>query len=223
MNCTFTKNSAAGGGAIDSEGDDLPVLTNCILWGDSSTVEISGDCIVTYSDIEGGYPGEGNIDEDPLFRDSNNDDYHLSKRSPCIDTGTWEGAPDYDFEGDERPLGDGYDIGADEYSSLRIVILESPQNVLQGEWASWKVSITNLELTKTKVDRIYLHVRGPVERKITLWSGYGEMPPGYTIVTWFELKVPGITPPGLYVCSTVGTFQSQFLGQGSFECEVIQN
>ncbi len=42
-------------------------------------------------------------------------DYHLSAGSCCIDAGTSEGAPDTDFEGDARPQGVGYDIGADEY------------------------------------------------------------------------------------------------------------
>jgi hypothetical protein len=41
-------------------------------------------------------------------------DYHLLPGSPCIDAGTSENAPATDFEGDARPQGAGYDIGADE-------------------------------------------------------------------------------------------------------------
>jgi len=71
--------------------------------------------LITYSDVAGSWLGEGNIDADPLFLDPENGDFHLTLGSPCIDTGTSVGAPLFDFEGDPRPLGDGYDIGADEY------------------------------------------------------------------------------------------------------------
>ncbi len=59
---------------------------------------------ITYSDIQGGWPGEGNIDADPLFADADSNDYHLKSEagrwnpnsqswvqdgvtSPCIDAG----------------------------------------------------------------------------------------------------------------------------------------
>jgi hypothetical protein len=42
-------------------------------------------------------------------------DYRLSPSSPLIDAGTGDGAPPVDFEGDPRPSGAGFDIGADEY------------------------------------------------------------------------------------------------------------
>jgi hypothetical protein len=60
-----------------------------------------------------------NLDnEDPLFVDPTNDDYHLSYNSPCKDAGAAENAPDIDFDGDSRPQGLVYDIGADEYVSI---------------------------------------------------------------------------------------------------------
>ncbi len=55
-------------------------------------------------------------DQDPLFRDAQGADYHLSSLSPCIDAGTAEGAPDMDFEDETRPMGQGIDMGADEYN-----------------------------------------------------------------------------------------------------------
>jgi hypothetical protein len=55
-----------------------------------------------------------NIDSDPLFIGTGN--YHLTINSPCIDTGTSLN-PDVltDIDGDIRPQGNHFDIGADEY------------------------------------------------------------------------------------------------------------
>ena len=42
---------------------------------------------VSYSNVEGGWAGAGNIDADPLFFDPMNGDYRLQPGSPCIDAG----------------------------------------------------------------------------------------------------------------------------------------
>ena len=89
-NCTIADNTAElDGGGLFCYAQSSPTLTNCILWGDSPEeifVE-SGDLIVTYSDIQGGWEGEGNIDIDPLFTDPTKEDFNLQSDSPCIDAG----------------------------------------------------------------------------------------------------------------------------------------
>ncbi len=84
-------------------------VVNTIVWGNSgklSPKQILGCTNVTYSDIEGGYEGEGNIDADPCFAYGSRFvyDYHLKSQagrwnpnsqnwvydevtSPCIDAG----------------------------------------------------------------------------------------------------------------------------------------
>ena len=110
-NCTISGNTASSnGGGIYCQSSS-PSITNSILYFDSP-YEIYGSPTVTYSDIMGGYEGEGNIDKLPSFIGGG--DYHLEGDSPCIDAGTSEGAPDIDIDGELRPQGAGYDMGADE-------------------------------------------------------------------------------------------------------------
>ena len=71
-NCTFGGNSAANGMAVacDSWGDpSTVVMANCVLWdGRNEIGNNDGSTItITYSDIQGGWPGEGCIDSDPAF------------------------------------------------------------------------------------------------------------------------------------------------------------
>jgi Putative metal-binding motif len=64
----------------------------------------------------------GHISNDPLFVDPDGGDFHLQDTSPCMDTGINPvpayiplGFLDFDFDGDARPYGAGWDIGADEW------------------------------------------------------------------------------------------------------------
>jgi hypothetical protein len=117
-------------------------VRSCILWGntadetdfspltDSGTLQISTAGTprtvpdIQYCDIEGGWPGEGNIDADPQFSDPGNGDYRLGMNSPCIDTGDTLG-PLLDLLGKSRPIdvpglgregtGNEFDMGAYEF------------------------------------------------------------------------------------------------------------
>ncbi len=61
-------------------------------------------------------PGPGDISEDPLFKDPDNENFHLMPDSPCIDAGT-PTFINFDFDMDRRPSGEGFDMGADEWIS----------------------------------------------------------------------------------------------------------
>ncbi len=123
MNCTISQNRTDNGGTItDARGAGIfcgPALViNTIIWGNTAnglpdTIS-SIFATVSYSDIEGGWSGTGNINSDPQFvmpgywnnngTASIGDDYwvpgdfHLQPVSLCIDSGTSSGAPSIDIE-----------------------------------------------------------------------------------------------------------------------------
>ncbi|MHC4344985.1 MAG: right-handed parallel beta-helix repeat-containing protein [Planctomycetota bacterium] len=117
INCTFSQNSALvqGGGFCHWGGNST--LTNCILWDNAAPegAQIYDDGFspptVSYCDIQGGWPGDENIDEDPRFVDANgpdnvagtdDDNLRLLFGSPCVDAGDNNSLPAdiYDLDGD---------------------------------------------------------------------------------------------------------------------------
>ena len=136
-NCTFSGNTVGNysGGGMYNDTYSSSTVTNCVLWGGSpdELSSLSSAFSITYSDIQGGFEGTGNINADPMFVDpdgpdsvvgTEDDDLHLTTGSPCIDTGTASGAPATDLEGNPRPQGAGYDMGA--YESLLAKIRAMP-------------------------------------------------------------------------------------------------
>jgi len=115
-NVTVSGNTSGNGGGIGISGNSNADITNSIVW-DNTGDEVwvySSSAIVTYSDIQGGYDGVGNINTDPLFIDADADDYGLQIESPCIDAGT----ADTDGDGDEDIIdyfGTAPDMGAFEF------------------------------------------------------------------------------------------------------------
>ncbi|MCF8304279.1 MAG: right-handed parallel beta-helix repeat-containing protein [Bacteroidales bacterium] len=77
------------GGGISIATNQEVIVKNCISYGNEPDElhEESGTLAVTYSDIEGGWEGTGNINQDPLFANPGAGDYSLMEDSPCIDAG----------------------------------------------------------------------------------------------------------------------------------------
>jgi len=127
-NSTLTGNAGGGSDGLSLDGGSAATVVNSILWG-NGTKEIattSSTIGVTFSDVQGGFSGAGNIDDDPLFEDGANGDLRPGAGSPCIDAANGDEALAVDIEGYPRVDDPGTantgagsppysDIGAHEY------------------------------------------------------------------------------------------------------------
>ena len=110
-----------------------PTITNCILWENSD--DLIG-CSATYSCIQDGDAGEGNVSSYPYFVDRYNGDYSLLPRSPCIDAGDPGYAPqpgETDIDDNPRVVGGRVDMGACEAA------VKSPDTDSDGLPDDWEI------------------------------------------------------------------------------------
>ena len=139
INNTFYGNRAIlkGGGCYVS-GQYVDTLQNNIFWCN----EVNGDTAQEYAQIydydsvltgyycciQGGWPGEGNIDADPMFVDADGGDFHLrwdnfpiddETKSPCIDAGApWSPLDPDSTRADIGALPFDQLVGIDDYPEL---------------------------------------------------------------------------------------------------------
>jgi hypothetical protein len=86
INNTIINNTAViGSGGITLLSATADIRNN-IIRGNTSpgNVQIQSPSLIYNNNIQGSYPGSGNIDADPMYADSN---YILAPGSPCIDKG----------------------------------------------------------------------------------------------------------------------------------------
>ena len=143
VNSTFSDNTAGVGSALVFSGDedDTPSIANSIIYDNRSfaldnqiVVLNETDLSVSNSLVEGGFAGEGNIDDNPEFVAPDRFDYRLSEGSTAINAGndgattlSDEDADTADLElsedlaGNPRIAGSAVDLGAYEGASLEPV------------------------------------------------------------------------------------------------------
>ena len=179
VNCVFSRNLASWGGAVAVSGSATIVnstiannsvnglvldpshgsalLANVILWGNGTNFSggpgggAPGPVTATFSNIEGGWPGAGNIDADPVFAQPGLDNVRLASGSPCVDAGSDAALPadvhdldadgntteplPVDADGEPRVQGAAVDMGAYEGEDELMPPSEGTAGLNQGEFA----------------------------------------------------------------------------------------
>ncbi len=148
-----------GGGVCCWNGASV-FIHNCIFWEDQARegpeiyVHDSSEVFVSYTDIQDGWEGEGNINADPLFLTGPLGDYYLSQRpcqqgmSPCVDAGdpgssVLEGCTRTDGFCDTWPLDMGYHYTPCTPTKLVMQIVPDDTVVVPGDILGYTVELTN--------------------------------------------------------------------------------
>ena len=157
---TLADNSGGDGSGICVKSSSTATFIDTILANQTVGITVTAGCS---ADLEatlwynngtntGGagniVTGAVNVSGDPAFVNPAGGDYHIGPTSAAIDKGVDAGADD-DMDGDSRPQGGGYDIGADERVSaglsadFSIGKVASAGAVIAGERITYTLTITN--------------------------------------------------------------------------------
>ena len=209
---TIVDNTARAMGGILTRCD----ISNSILRGNSGYQallfgEDNQQINITYCDIEDGEDGisvpedvrlnfENNIDEEPLFVNPEEGDYHLSENSPCIDTGDPDSEPDPD-----RTRAD---IGAFYYHQegefVNPVSRPFDHNRIFGVYPNPFNSTTTIEYSLPYSSEISLNIYNLSGQRVETFVN-GRLQAGIHKVTLDARN----TPSGLYFVKLEGAGQTQ--------------
>lgn len=167
-------------------------LYNTIVYGNTSVIGGSGqdlevgqsnpgvttvnayNCNINSINADTGvYHPTGVIIGDPLFLNSAADDYHLTKDSPCIDSGTSSipsppGLPEEDLDGNPRVNGPFPDIGAYEFGGVSVIPDEGTIGTEIGVYGSGFGTKKNKVLMGTKALKVSQWTDGLIRASLTL-------------------------------------------------------
>ena len=161
LHTTFARNKNGDGSGVYLANGSTVALTNTILVSQTSGIIVpTGNTARLEATLWGSgawangadWSGSGtlitgtiNVRGDPAFISPATGNYHIAWPSAAIDAGVNAGVT-FDMDGEKRPLGNGYDIGADEFLSGPALIVTQearPEPVQAGERLTYTLRITN--------------------------------------------------------------------------------
>jgi hypothetical protein len=204
INSVFFGNRVKGSrySAVAAYDDSITEVINCIVWNNNA-MQIGGEnartnITISYSCIEGGCQGEGNIEEPPCFVDADgldnetgteDDNFRLCIESPCIDSGDSEsyrqvcgGVPraQIDLDGNGRMIDD---PGVSDHGKGSPPIID--MGAYEGGQSCYNLAVTPQEL---KIDEgctaeftVRLENPPPGQVEVSVTQQYGD--PDISIVS----------------------------------------
>lgn len=218
---TVSQNTSPTAAGLSYSGWDPLWIANSIFW-DNSTEEIYiahgfDTLFVFYSDVQGGWPGQGNIDEDPLFVLPDKSDFRLLWNSPCIDSGQ-PGV--YDDDGTRCDMGAHF-FDQDDY--LTLYVTPDTVEVSAGE---------QLGVTYTVINRWAQQKSFWSKTWVVLPNGYVwnvlnpalyAIPAQYTARVHITHNIPAFVRPGAFTyASGIGMMPSTIYDLDSFSFWVVE-
>lgn len=209
INNTIVNNWASYVSGVELLSDNVTLINN-IIWNNRSTFpgnpqihfNHNENPIVTNCNVMGGYEGEGNIDDEPLFINPTLDvglnynaldaDWSLLDNSPCINTGSPDTAglylPDFDINGNQRVYGNRIDMGAYENQYIWVKINDS------------QVSEDSIKIYPNPgSNKIFIELQPEMEGAwFELIDGVGNRLIQSKITTIPALFSPNVLKPGIY-------------------------
>ncbi|MFQ6104879.1 MAG: hypothetical protein ACE5OP_11390 [Candidatus Glassbacteria bacterium] len=197
-NTIFGNTAEFLGGGIYCINDTATTVTNSILWENSAGtgqqifLDSGASIDVNYCDVDGGWPGEGNIVADPGFVLQEKLDFRLLWDSPCIDAGQPTSS---DPDGTIRDMG-AYFFDQDDY--LTLYLTPDSRMVQRGGQLGVTYTVINrwsLQVSFWILSRVFaewglaLDVLGPLECT---------MPASYTVQAHIAHSIPQVAPLGNY-------------------------
>jgi hypothetical protein len=125
-NTVYNNGSTGWGGGFWNENPDVTdIVVRNNVFSQNPTAQIVNESTVSLTvdhnlidgsqNYEFAVYGTDYVEGDPHFTNAAGADFRLQSDSPAIDEGSAVDAPSDDYDGNSRPYGDGYDIGAFEY------------------------------------------------------------------------------------------------------------
>lgn len=189
-----------------------PRPVNCIIRENPSNDFFGGQIhegkpyYTIYSNIEDGYPGEGNFDADPLFDGGEPHPFQLTDGSPCINAGTpvLEGLwlPTLDLAGNARVQLGRIDVGAYEWGSATSAPYPYlPASILRLEASPNPFTVaTSISFTLPTFGRVRLALFDVIGRKVVSLID-GDLDPGVVTIRWDGTDANGtLLESGIYFC-----------------------
>lgn len=215
---TFARNTSEDGSGVQVLAEPSGwgacnlVLNNTVLVSHSVGITVTGGNTVTVDGVlwhntpitllqavGANVTVQNQYQGDPAFAA---DGYHLTSGSAAIDRGI-DADVASDIDGDVRPMGHGYDLGADEVRiALSVTKHADPDPVAPGEQLTYTISVVNtgdVDLDAIITDTLPAHVTS---------SGAAPLPGGASGITW----TANITAPGGVWAETVVVTVAQDYG-----------